>query len=280
MFPPDEKDEATNVSNENNFSAYAGLKFLRFFLMNNTIPGSSDPDIDYALEVCNTIISGLEKFFKKSMSPPGELKEGGGDLRVFYQGGHVPFNGDYEPVELRPENLQAFAVDCQTWAVGALGVEWIDHEFGDGTVYRMWKATKLIGGSYDDDDKLRGVGYTNHTARFVERKNDVWSAEWTWGAINMVRMAAKHYSDGNDADHKAWTTELLEDMHLMRTALKMKFSEGGMINDDDNGYMYANVRFFIPWGWYANPFSSLCSTSWAIFDEFDFNPFRLGGGVF
>ena len=53
---------------------------------------------------------------------------------------------------------------------------------------------------------------------------------------------------------------------------------GGLNNADyDGGVLYANRRFFIPWGWYANAVSSLCSTSWSIMEEKDFNPFILGG---
>merc|ERR1712196_764534 len=98
------------------------------------------------------IIDGLEAFFKKSMSKP--LKEDK-NLRVFFQGGHVPFEGGFNPVELYE--------DPQAWAVGALGQKFIDDAYGDGTAYRMWQATKLIGGYYDEKGNLGGVGYTNHT---------------------------------------------------------------------------------------------------------------------
>lgn len=170
---------------------------------------------------------------------------------------------------------QAFAVDCQTWAVGALGQEFIDTAFGDGTAYRMWQATKLIAGYYDEKGVLGGVGYTNHTIG-VNRPHDVWSAEWTFGAIMMVRELSVAYAKS----HPDWAADLTKDMNLMETALTKPFSKGGMINDDNDGYMYANQRFFIPWGWYANAISSLCSTSWAVMNEVKFNPFVLGGGVF
>lgn len=41
--------------------------------------------------------------------------------------------------------------------------------------------------------------------------------------------------------------------------------------------MYANKRFFIPWGWYANPIGATSSTGWAIFNEWNYDPFVLGG---
>ena len=35
----------------------------------------------------------------------------------------------------------------------------------------------------------------------------------------------------------------------------------------DGGMLYANTRFFIPWGWYSNAISSLCSTGWSVMEE-------------
>jgi len=55
--------------------------------------------------------------------------------------------------------------------------------------------------------------------------------------------------------------------------------KGGMLQED-GGYMYANKRYFIPWGWYSNAVGSLCSTSWSIFNKYEFNPFILGGGIY
>merc|ERR1711988_88149 len=41
---------------------------------------------------------------------------------------------------------------------------------------------------------------------------------------------------------------------------------------------YANKRYWIPFGWWANPNPSLASTSWAMLVDKQYNPFFLGGG--
>lgn len=46
---------------------------------------------------------------------------------------------------------------------------------------------------------------------------------------------------------------------------------------DTEAYYYANRRYRIPFGWYANRIDSLCSNAWAIMVANRFNPFALGG---
>ena len=40
----------------------------------------------------------------------------------FWQGGHVPFGGGFEPADLDTDD-QGFAVDCQTWGSLVLGAK-------------------------------------------------------------------------------------------------------------------------------------------------------------
>jgi len=54
---------------------------------------------------------------------------------------------------------------------------------------------------------------------------------------------------------------------------------GGGLILPDGSYLYANKRFFIPWGWYANPIGATSSTSWAVCNDWNYNPFMLGGGA-
>ena len=60
MWPKDE-DEGTNVSNENNFSAYSGLRMLEFVLANNT--DGADAVLTKAKQDVDKLIEGLEKWF-------------------------------------------------------------------------------------------------------------------------------------------------------------------------------------------------------------------------
>ena len=42
-------------------------------------------------------------------------------------------------------------------------------------------------------------------------------------------------------------------MSSIREHVMKNITEGGLHNlEQDGGMMYANKRFFIPWGWYAN----------------------------
>lgn len=266
MFPPD-PDEATNVSNENNFSSYAALTMLYQLLLNKT-QGTSDPILTSAIETVDTLLTGLEKWFSNYLLSP----EG-----VIFQGGHVSFAGDFEPNYIVQPG--GFAVDCQTWGMTVLGQPRIDGWWGEGTAYKIWQTTKEVAGFFIDG-KLAGVGYTNNT--FINGTKP-WSAEWTFGAINMARKLAYEYQQ---AGNSAYATDLLNDAQSMLDSLNQPAQRatngtwiGGGLVQEDGSYLYCNTRFFIPWGWYANPIGSTCSTSWSIMAANNFNPFVFGGGV-
>ena len=42
-------------------------------------------------------------------------------------------------------------------------------------------------------------------------------------------------------------------------------------------FVYASKRYFIPFGWFANPIPSVTSTSWVMMLDQNFNPFKIGG---
>ncbi len=44
-------------------------------------------------------------------------------------------------------------------------------------------------------------------------------------------------------------------------------------------YLYASRRYFVPFGWYANPLTSTTSTAWMLMVANLFNPFVYGGGI-
>jgi len=262
MFPSDES-EATNVSNENNLSAYSALRMLLWVLQNNT--NSPDTTLSNAIADITKLKTGLESWFKThGLSPP----LAGTGNRVFYQGGHVNFTGGFSPLDI-DKDPQGFAVDCQTWGGAVLGVDFIDSIGGDGTAYGMWEETKHRAGYFDQSGNIKGIGYTTHS------DHDVWSSEWTFGAIAMTRRLAKEYKTA----HPDWSAVLASDADAMESALLVTEDQGGLLSLD-GGYLYANKRYFIPWGWYANAVPSLCSTSWAVMNKYHFNPFILGGGVY
>jgi hypothetical protein len=228
-----------DISNENNFSTLAGLRMLRKTLADNG-------DLRRSVRV-EWLVRGIESYMREY----GFDREDG----VFYQGGFL-IGGEFVPNPI-------FAVDCQTWGTIVMGPEWIDRNFGEGAAYRVWKNTKARSGAYDADGKLWGVGFTD--------SHDVASVEWTAGAIQAVRMLADHYA----AARPEWARELAEDARLMREGmerLKVDTGDGGV------AYLYASRRFFIPFGWWANPIPSLVSTSWMLLLDEGFDPFVLGGG--
>ena len=98
--------------------------------------------------------------------------------------------------------------------------------------------------------------------------------------MTACKVLADEYEMAGQTD---LATDLRKDAASMRLAVMhgpaqaRRHEGGGGLNnaDYDGGVLYANRRFFIPWGWCANAVSSLCSTSWSIFE--DFNPFVMGG---
>jgi hypothetical protein len=266
IFPYD-PEEGFNVSNENNSSGYAALKMLLAVLKNYTT-GSSDEMLQYALTTTQKLVTGLENWFDSTLfSPAGELPDG---VRLAYQGGHVNSSG-YHPVPLN--DIGGIAVDCQTWGITAIGVDRIDKNYGAGFSYKVWQGTKKYAG-YFKNGQLAGVGYTSlHKNSSATPDNDIWSAEWTFGAINMCQVAAQSYKEMGNTEYY---TSLMADAQSMWNAITKPWPMG--LQFSDGSYVYANKRFFIPWGWYSNPIGALCSTAWAVMQERNFNPFEFGGG--
>ena len=174
MWPKDE-DEGTNVSNENNFSAYSGLRMLEFVLANNT--DGADAVLTKAKQDVDKLIEGLEKWFNADglfsdksfggnqvpttgMYP--EAANDGQEVKIVTQGGHVTFGGEYTPVGIL--EYSGFAVDCQTWGMSVmvpyLGLDWLEGKLG-GTngAYNLWQQVKLRAGHYKNGT-IAGVAFT------------------------------------------------------------------------------------------------------------------------
>jgi len=267
IIPPD-PNEATNVSNENDISSLAAISMLLSVLQNNTENWQSSDLATYINDLSN-LQSGLKSWFLKwALAPPVNATGN----RVFYQGGHVPFSGGFNPVPI--DAYGGFAVDCQTWVSAVLGADVIDNKIANqiGTAYNIWQQTKNFSAHYADDGSIAGVGYTVHP------KHEIWSAEWSWGAVLMTRVLSIQYSAMGCSQCAQWAEDLNNDSLSMTKNLQQKVADGGMISDS-GGYLYCNHRYKIPWGWYANAIPSICATAWSIMNDHQFNPFFLGGGV-
>jgi len=238
-----------------------------FDVLQNNTQNWQGSDLSTYINDLTNLQTGLKSWFLKwAMAPPVNATGN----RVFYQGGHVPFGGGFNPVPI--DTYGGFAVDCQTWVSAVLGVNFIDTQITSvsGTAYNIWQQTKNFSAHYASDGSIAGVGYTVHP------EHEIWSAEWSWGAVLMTRVLSIQY---NALGLTQYAQDLQNDSESMTKNLKQLVKDGGMISDT-GGYLYCNHRYKIPWGWYANAIPSICSTAWSIMNDHLYNPFFLGGGVY
>jgi hypothetical protein len=173
-----------------------------------------------------------------------------------------------------------------------MGLKWLEGHIGAGGAYNLWQQVKLRAGHYVNGT-IAGVAFTqdlNLTCVNVTKPKDnltctmypTWSGEWSYGAMTAAKVVADAYeeSGGSAANIKTLREDAANMRRLVNSPRKTVGLDevGGLNNADvDGGILYANRRFFIPWGWYANAVSSLCATSWSVMEGLDFNPFVLGG---
>lgn len=240
-----------DISNENNISMFAALKMLLEVLeqhKNGKGVAENIATIRKILYGEGATHGGIRGYFKDYALDK--------EREVFYQGGFY-VGGRFKPT-------RDFAVDVQTWGMLVFGPEQIDKWYGEGSAFKIWRNTKRRAGYFDGQGILRGIGFTDgHT---------ITSGEWGFGAIMMLRSLARHY----EKSHPEQAQEALQDSITMRRGieneLRMKLDDGSF------AYKYANKRYYIVFGWWANPIPSLASTTWAVMVDNNFNPFVLGGG--
>ena len=201
----------------------------------------------------------------------------------------------------RSPNLETKAVDVNTWGVAALGGKQIDEWFGFGAGYRNWSQVKRWGGC-GKGATLWGVGFSDRDGNGLDQdgnfRQGVMSVEWTAGAVTMVRSLIAHYraipEDSPNYDQaRQFAESLRKDEQSMLAAME-NLRTDTYASADFNGkpknynalfplstkpYLYASTRYFIPFGWYANPIPSTCATSWMVMVNNSYNPFVPGGGL-
>lgn len=297
---PDIPVDPFEISLENNFSLYAGLKLLDATLKSTVkdqdLAQSDKAAIAAAQRTINVLLNGgiergkqtagLLSFFRNQA-----WRDGG-----FVQGGIA---NDPSRAESWVPTISPQAVDVNTWGVAALGPERIDEWFGFGAAYRSWQKVKTWG-AYGVGRTLWGVGYSdqdgNGKLENGEYRQGVLSAEWTAGAINMVRSMRVHYRkvearSNNYGNAQKVLAELEQDERAMLEGLRAlrldRYAEvpfpgkpnqyNALMNLKTTPYLYASRRHAIPFGWFANPLPSTCSTAWVIMIANQFDPFGIGG---
>lgn len=290
------------VSVENNFSLYAGLNILRYTLQAELAheAGLSRVDKD-AINAALTSITimidggrrsahqttkGLLSFFHNAAWSNGEFVQGG-------------LANDPQQRQAWVATLQPKAVDVNTWGIAALGTAQIDQWFGFGAAYKNWQQVKRWG-AYRRGGALWGVGYSDQDGNGMNAngayKQGVLSAEWTAGAISMVRNMLRHYQSIPDTANNHQTAQeyvhaLKQDEMAMLMAIQtLRFDVyqrtefpakpdgfGKLLAQKNQPYLYASKRYAIPFGWYANPLPSTCATAWMLMIADDFDPLSYAG---
>ncbi|WP_321283824.1 hypothetical protein [uncultured Vibrio sp.] len=286
------------VSVENNISLYAGIRILAQVLQGTL---SAQPDltpadrnrIEQALHLCGVMEQGGAYRGRTTKGLRSFLRYQAWHNGAFVQGGRADKPG-------APQAWQPYegtkAVDVNTWGVAAIGAETIDSWHGFGAAFTLWQGVKSWGG-YGQGTVLWGVGFSDEDGNGIETggnyRGAILSTEWTFGAITMVRDMMAHYQKSFvDAGHNQQAGDyallLQKDEQSMLSAMERlqlntyaKTTFAGqppafntLVSLPTNPTLYASRRYFIPFGWYANPLPSTCATAWKVMVANRYNPFQ------
>jgi hypothetical protein len=291
--PPASPDQPKwfDVSVENNWSMYTGLRFLKAALtdLRAALPGYRDVldfDLDQSVLDLERIQAGMVRFFLDKALIWHATGQPFGDPAAVGHGFFLQGTGGRAGAA--QGNTAAFATDVQTWGIAAiLGDRDLERQlepvYGKDFLYAMFRSAIELGGTFRPDPSgqpvLAGIGFN------AQRPGDPasqMSGEWTWGAINAAIVLADFYREPGSAD-PAKAAELLAAARSMIAGVDELCSHdynpqrlpGGR---DWAGYLYANDRQWIPWGWFSNACPSQAATTWAMRVNAGFNSFELGGG--
>jgi hypothetical protein len=289
------------VAVENNFSLYAGLNLLRAILRTeadgqSNLSGRDKRAIRQALSTIQTMLYGGQ--LDRSRSTAGLLdffQHRAWRNGFFVQGGLANAEGQ---ADAWVPTLAPNAVDANTWAVAALGARQIDAWFGHGAAFTLWQQVKGWG-AYGVGRTLWGVGYSDQDGNGLTPegtyRQGILSAEWTAGAICMVRNLRQYYrgvaDSGGPAEARRYAESLDGDERAMLAAIDTLRHDryaavdfpgkpkdySRLIATRSLPYLYASRRAMIPFGWHANPIPSTCATAWIVLIANDFDPFGYAG---
>ena len=290
------------VSVENNLSLYAGLRILEATLQ---AEWTNEEDLSHAdRTVLQEALRIIAAMIDGGRAVPGPVTKG---LLDFFQS-HAWVDGEFVVSGLADDprsagawvpTLEPKAVDVNTWGIAALGARRLDQWFGFGAAFRAWQSVKQWG-AHGVGAMLWGVGYSdqdgNGRSAAGTYRQGVLSAEWTAGAINAVRNMIRHYGSlppgsAGYAEAQILLQSLNRDEHDMLEGVQtLRVDRYALIDfpgkppasvmpltQDLQPYLYASRRHFIPFGWFANPLPSTCSSAWMIMVAERFDPLAYGG---
>ena len=299
------------VSVENNASALAGLMIFQKTLSDEL---TYETDLASAQKTqVETALSQIGAMIHGGQTPQGTETKGllsffqqnawDASAGIFYQGGDAnnPALGtDWKPT------AEPKAVDVSTWGVSVLGQPLLDSQHGFGTAYRVWENVKTWGGFFGPDGSIWGVGYSDQDGNGTmgNYADGIISAEWTAGAINMLRCLIVQYTEASTSSQyspaeqteasqyvQALQTDhdsMLKNLMTLRTdqypaaeaystVRPASYAALVPIPSGKLAFIYASKRYAIPFGWFANPLPSATSSAWALMLHYNFNPFKAGG---
>lgn len=290
----------SEVSIENNASMLGGLLLLEKALVIHEHQAQEEGMLGYfsqGLKLVREVLYGRE-------TPSGPYKETKGliDFFVhtawdaencrFYTHGMAYPDGSWK---VNPHTVNA--VDANSWVVAILGAKFLDSHLGEGTTYQIWTHLRPWGGYFDHNHVLMGVGFDDSGKG---KGQAIMSAEWTLGAIGMLRTMQEYYTDpmileaveqdiasmrqgllhlttDSYSHSEVFASDVPKSLSSDFAALSYEQMVFPKIAEQSQGLLYASKRYFIPFGWYANPVPSTASTAWAVMDHYGYNPFTFGG---
>ena len=270
--PTDDPAKYFDISTENDQSLYAGLSMLKTALnaRKNLPTGNASNTYTQAIANIDDMQEKLRKFFVNSI------------VTHSFDGEDYTFVSSSLNTHTDNWDATTFAVDTQTWGIS---VFLSDPKLRDAIVnsrdkyifYKLWQSAINLSGYHDADGKLLGVGYT-----YQNPGDDYYqmSGEWTLGAINAAIDLIQYYSSLDDDKAKAIVDTVSAQAKDLMAGIN---SHIATTYEDEHGnellgYLYANSRANIPFGWYSNAMPATASTAWALMLEKGYSPFILGGG--
>lgn len=307
-------EEAVNpyeVSVENNASALGGLMIFRQILQDEL---NFQTDLSSVQkEQVQTALNDVKAMLYGGDTPQGAKTKGllsffknnawDSTTGIFYQGGDAnnpSLSTDWKPT------TEPKAVDVSTWGLAVLGQPLIDSWHGFGSSYKAWENVKGWGGFFGPDGTLWGVGYSDRDGNGQDGSYEkgIISAEWTAGAINLLRCLIQQYtaaatSSNYSAAEQTQASQYMENLkkdhdNMLKNILTLRsdlypvteaysavrpenYTSLIPIPEEKLAFIYGSKRYMIPFGWFANPLPSTTSTAWTMMLHFNFNPFKIGG---